>query len=443
MMPELPFSTLAAAAKALRLRRIGALELTQLMLERIEALNPRLNAYSDVTADAALAAARRVDRARRTGKRLGPLAGIPVANKDIIDLKGARCPAGLSFLRDYRPTKDAEAIRRLKEAGAVVLGGTETDPGAFGVRTPAVTHPFAPAHTVGGSSGGSGAAVAAGLALGALGTDTGGSIRVPAACCAVAGLKPTRGRVSLEGVRPLVWSLDHVGPLAPAVADLALLQAALDPRYRPVRQVPRRPRIGLDAVWVEQCDASVRAGVLAASDAARALGARFVPVSLPSLDEVIPVHGTIFCAEAAAYHRAAFPDRQDDYPPLVRFFLSLADQATGADYVAATRQRAAFTAAVDALFERVDALLLPTLAILPPLRDAETVRIAGQDLDFTLGMVRFTCLFDHSGHPVVALPSGPRIDGRAPSVQLVGPRDGDADLVALADRLQQALGFGP
>ncbi|HKY94889.1 MAG TPA: amidase family protein, partial [Kiloniellales bacterium] len=188
MTPALPYPTLAAATKALRSRHIGAVELTRLMLDRIAALNPSLNAYSDVTRDDALAAARRVDRARKAGKRLGPLAGIPLANKDIIDLKGARCSAGLGFLRDYRPAKDAVAIQRLKAAGAVILGGTETDPGAFGVRTIAVTHPFAPAHTVGGSSGGSGAAVAAGLALGALGTDTGGSIRVPAACCAIAGL---------------------------------------------------------------------------------------------------------------------------------------------------------------------------------------------------------------------------------------------------------------
>jgi Asp-tRNA(Asn)/Glu-tRNA(Gln) amidotransferase A subunit family amidase len=194
---------------------------------------------------------------------------------------------------------------------------------------------------------------------------------------------------------------------------------------------------------VEECDSTVRAGILAALDAARALGARIVPVALPRPDDVLRIHGTIFCAEAAAYHRAAFPDRQDDYPPLVRSFLSLGDRVTGADYVTAMRRRAALTADVDAMFERVDAILLPTLAILPPLRAAESVTIAGRDREFTLGLVRFTCLFDHTGHPVVALPSGPRLDGLAPSVQLVGPRDGDVALVALADRLQQALGFGP
>jgi aspartyl-tRNA(Asn)/glutamyl-tRNA(Gln) amidotransferase subunit A len=442
MTPALPFPTLAAATKALRGGRIGAVELTRLMLDRIAALNPSLNVYSDVTRDDALAAARRVDRARKAGQRLGPLAGIPIANKDIIDLKGARCPAGLEFLRDYRPAEDAVAIQRLKAAGAVILGGTQTDPGAFGVRTAAVTHPFAPAHTVGGSSGGSGAAIAAGLALGALGTDTGGSIRVPAACCAVAGLKPTRGRVPLDGVRPLVWSLDHVGPLAPTVGDLATIQAALDSGFRPTRKVPARPRLGIDPAFVAESDPHVQRGFAAALAAARGFGARIVEVSLPKPADYIPVHGAIFSAESAAYHRAAFPDRQQDYPPLVRFFLSLADQVSGIDYVNATRRRAQFAAEVDALFERADALLLPTLPVMPPLRDAETVTIAGQSHEFTLGMVRFTSLFDHTGHPVVALPSGPRVAGLAPSVQLVGRRDGDAAVVALAERLEQALGLG-
>ena len=432
---------LTAAAAALESGELSSADLTDQALDRIERLNPRLCALSDVTADSARREAARADRRRARDVRIGPLTGIPVAVKDIIDTTPAVCSSGLVFLSDHRPETDAKVVRQLRRAGAVVVGVSASDPGAFGVRTAAVTHPQAPERTVGGSSGGSGAALAAGLAFAALGSDTGGSIRIPAACCVVAGLKPTRGRVSLEGVRPLVWSLDHVGPMTRSVRDLGLVQQALDPRYR--RSAPRadeRPvRVGHAPAYHRDADPAIQTGFQSALDACRELGAEVVEVALPEPDDVIEIHRIIFCAESAAYHRSAFADRWDDYPPLVRRLLGFAEQSTGADYVAAMRRRGEFTRSVEALYDEVDILMVPTLAVPPPHRDIETLTLAGREHEFTLALVRYTCLFDHTGHPVVAMPVEVIGPGVAVSAQVVAPLGRDGVAVGFAERLDGAM----
>ena len=370
---------------------------------------------------------------------------MPVVVKDIIDTVPAACSAGLPFLRDYRPAADAAVVRRLRQAGAVILGVTATDPGAFGVQTPAVRHPQSPELSVGGSSGGSGAALAAGFALAALGTDTGGSIRIPAACCAVVGLKPTRGRVPTDGVRPLVRSLDHVGPLTRRAADLPSVQRVLDPGYdQTLSAAKKRPLvIGRDPRWEEGADAEIRAGLANALAAARALGAEVKEVRLPDPDEVLEVHGIIFCTEAAAYHLSAFPGRLAEYPETPRTLIELGRATSGIEHVRACERRADFAASVQSLFTELDLLILPTLPVLTPPRHASTIWVAGQETDFTLGMVRYTALFDHTGHPVVAMPSKLYAPGRAASVQIVAALHRDADAVAFAIRLERELGLAP
>jgi Asp-tRNA(Asn)/Glu-tRNA(Gln) amidotransferase A subunit family amidase len=354
----------------------------------------------------------------------------------------AACSAGLPFLADYRPERDAVVVRRLRRAGALVVGLSVTDPGAFGVRTAEVTHPQAPERTVGGSSGGSAAALAAGLAVAALGSDTGGSIRIPSACCATAGLKPTRGCVPLEGVRPLVWSLDHVGPMTRRVADLAAVQKVLDPGFaRMASAPPERVVIGHDPRYAADADPEVAAGLEAARAACRRLGWQLREVVLPPPDDALAVHAVIFCSEAAAYHFAAFPEHRNDYPETARRLLGLAETQTGFQYVQAMRRRADMTAAVDLLFREVDAVLVPTLPVLAPARDVPEVEIAGRARDFTLALVRYTCLFDHTGHPVVAMPASVVGPGVATSVQVVGARGRDAALLTLAARLETALGL--
>lgn len=301
-------------------RAVTATAVLRQAMRRIERWNPALGALTEVLAERAAKEALAVDSRRAQGQTLPEIAGMPIVVKDIIDTTPAVCSAGLPFLAGYRPRRDALVVRRLRRSGAVVLGVSATDPGAFGVRTPAVTHPQAPDHTVGGSSGGSAAAVAAGFCVAALGTDTGGSVRIPSACCLTVGFMPSPGRVPATGVRPLAWSLDHVGVMARQVADIVSLQRVLDARFTFAGHLQGRGRvrIGYDPGYFRDAAPEVSSGVSDALDAARKLGAKVDEVSLPNPDEATAVHTIIFCSEAAAYHLAAFPDRLDDYPPLAR-----------------------------------------------------------------------------------------------------------------------------
>jgi aspartyl-tRNA(Asn)/glutamyl-tRNA(Gln) amidotransferase subunit A len=435
-----PYAGVVETARALAAGDASARELLEATLARIASLNPRLHALRTVLTESARREADRVDRRRAAGRAAGSLAGLPVAVKEIIDTVPVACSAGLSFLADHRPERDAPVVRRLRRAGAVIVGLSVTDPGAFGVRTAEVTHPQAPECTVGGSSGGSAAALAAGLAMAALGSDTGGSIRIPSACCVTAGLKPTRGRVPLEGVRPLVWSLDHVGPMTRRVADLAAVQNVLDSGFARMTSEPSdRVVIGHDPRYAADAEPEVAAGLEAAHAACRRLGWELREVVLPPPDDALAIHAVIFCSEAAAYHFAAFPDHRGDYPETTRRLLELAERQTGFEYVQAMRRRAEMTAVVDRLFRYVDAMIVPTLPVLPPERDAAKVEIDGRAHDFTLALVRYTCLFDHTGHPVVAMPASVLGPGVATSVQVVGARGRDAALLTLAARLEAFL----
>lgn len=440
--PELPYQTLRGAARALAARRISARELTDAVLTRIEALNPALGAFSDLVADRAREDAARIDRQRAAKKKLGPLAGIPVAIKDLIDTVPARCSGGLPFRVDNRPTQDAVAVRRLRRAGAIVVGVTATDPGAFNVRTPAVWHPLAPDRTVGGSSGGSGAALAAGLAYGALGTDTGGSIRIPAACCGVAGLKPTLGRVSTAGVLPLAQSLDHVGPMARFASDLGPLAQALDPRYgEGGRRAKRRPIIvGTDPHYAADAEPLAAAGLERALTLCEKLGAEIRSVSLPDPAIAAETHLSIFCADSADFHFSTFPDDIAGYPASARDLLELASTLPGYRYRRALRQREQMRALLKAVFSEVDIVLVPTLPVLPPARDAETITVGGRQLDFTLALIHYTFVFDHTGNPVVSLPVTETAPGIGSSVQVVADKNRDADAVDFASNLEALLG---
>ncbi len=433
--------TLLEAAAALAAGRISSEDMVADALAAIERLNPRLGAVTDLTASSALREARAADSRRASAAARGPLDGIPIVIKECIDTKGAVCSDGLPFLADYRPAADAVAVRRLRRAGAVILGVSATDPGTFGVRTPAVTHPQAPGITVGGSSGGSAAALAAGLCLAALGTDTGGSIRIPAACCLVAGLKPTYGRVSRQGVRPLAPSADHVGPMARRAADLGAVAAALDRGFaRTAKRQPQgAPKIGLAPAYWRDAAPEIGEGMTDALGAARRLGSEFCDVTLPSLEVFLDVHAAILAAESAAYHFAAFPDKLDVYQPLARSLFDTARRQRGYEYVTACARRDDACRAVNAVFRKVDLLLLPTLAVTPPLRDAETVRVGGIDRDFTWALVRYTALFDHTGHPAVSLPARVIAPGVGASVQIVGGRHRDGEVLAFAEALEREL----
>lgn len=430
-----PFETSAAAAlAAIRAGDVSAQELTSLFLARIESANPALGALRHVSANAAIDAALAIDRNVRSGKPLPPLAGLPVVVKENCDTAGLPCSAGLPFRANYIPQMDSAITRRLRKAGAIVLGVSVSDPGAFGVRTADVTHPLDTSLTVGGSSGGSAAALAARFCLGAIGTDTGGSIRIPSACCGTVGLKPSFGALPMEGVFPLVPSLDHVGPMARSVADVRLLWQGISGKAP--EAAPRPRRVGYDPRWVEIADQPIRAAFVQGLQRLKDRGIAAVEIELPKLDDIVSMHGQIFIVEAAAWHCAHYEDVIDSYPAIARAWFAMARDMKVSTYVEACAKRIAMTRAVDQLMETIDAIVTPTICVARPDRFAETLAVAGKQGDYVMSLVRLTCLFDHTGHPTIALPAAGTGDVLASSVQVIGRRGEEEAVLEIGCLLQ-------
>ncbi|TPK59135.1 amidase [Mesorhizobium sp. B2-4-19] len=434
------FETIAGALNRLSDKAVSSVELCKDLLIEIHRDNPTLGAYSDILEETALSEAAASDARRAEGRCRGPLDGIPVAVKDIIDTTPAVCKAGLDHLSAYRPASDATMVRLLRNAGAVILGVTETDPGAFSTETPQVINPLAQMRSAGGSSGGSGAAVAAGLAYAALGTDTGGSVRIPAACCSVYGFKPSWGRLDTTGVRPLAPSLDHVGVLACSVADLRIVQTVLDPTIDGMREQPSTFSLGISEAYFADANNIVKqAMVEVVCKLRRHSQARLYDVSLPAPDDVLAFHMINLPWEAAAYHAAQFPDEWPRYPDVARLTVEKGKSISAVEYESADRRRRDARAMVDAALVGIDALILPTLPIDAPLRSVDAIELAGKIVPKLEATIRYTSLFNQSGHPVISMPATLLPDGRALSIQLVGRRDGDAELLMLAHRIERLL----
>jgi aspartyl-tRNA(Asn)/glutamyl-tRNA(Gln) amidotransferase subunit A len=450
---ELTRLSLAQALALLRRKAVSPVELTQACIARIERLNPALNAFITVTAEQALQQARETEAEIQRGHWRGPLHGIPLALKDLIDTAGIRTTAASAVFKDRIPTEDAEVVRRLKAAGAVLLGklnmhefayGGTSVPSHFG----AVHNPWNPDRIAGGSSGGSAAAVAAGLCFGALGTDTAASVRHPAAYCGVVGLKPTYGRVSTRGVIPLSWSLDHVGPLCRSAADAALLLesiAGFDPleptsadqpaelysstihaRTTPLRiGVVRRP-------YFEELDPDIEAAVHAAIQVLARITAGVRDVELPYSNALL----VIASAEAYAFHRPWFTRTPDLYQAMTRQRLEQAASISAPDYVSARREMERLRWQADSAFSNVDLLVTPTTAIAP-------ISIASGNLDPPLPPdgtpreFRNTHMFDVLGLPAISVPCGFTGDGMPIGLQIAGPRFGESRVLALAHAYQQ------
>lgn len=421
-----------AALAAVRDGSVSALELTSYFLARIFRGNTDIRALRHVMGEEAIEAARTVDARLQAGEEL-PLAGLPIVVKENCDTVGAPCSAGLSFRTNHWPSTDSWITAKLRASGAIILGVAVSDPGAFDVRTPEVTHPADPSLTVGGSSGGSAAALAAGFCLGAIGTDTGGSIRIPSACCGTAGLKPTFSALPMDGIFPLVPSLDHVGPMARTVEDLSLLWSALSCPETPISAVPRN--IGYDPAWLEVADDRIRTAFAVGLDRLKEHGVVSSKIVLPALEDVVDTHRTIFLVESLAYHEANHGNRLRAYPPAVRHLFQAARGIDLATYRNAVARRAEMTRQVDVVLNEVDALVLPTICVVRPQLDAEHVTIADVEHDFTLGLVRLTSLFDHTGHPAVACPVTGAPDPLAASVQVVGRHKDEGGALLIASML--------
>ncbi|MBY0493195.1 MAG: amidase [Cyanobacteria bacterium] len=425
--------------------------LTEDCLSKIKELNPKLNAFITVTADDALALARQADKEIAAGRRIGPLHGIPISLKDLIDQQGVRTSAGSLVRKEHVATEDAFVTARLREAGAVFVGKTNLHEFAFGTTSEdsgfgPVRNPLDASRSPGGSSGGSAAAVASGMSLGTVGTDTGGSIRIPAAACGIVGLKPEWGRVSASGVVPLSRQLDHVGPLAASVADAWLLYNAMLPHGDQIGDALdatslKGLRLGkLSGYFFDRLDEDVERGVLDTIAKLQRKGASVVDVSVPHAADMAAIYLHLVFGDAAEYHARTLVSRPQDYTTPVRLRLEMARYVLAEDYIRALRGKDLIAREVDRALGRVDALVLPSLAIPAPPLGAQTMPVkGGSDAVRTL-MLRCSQPFNLSGHPAISIPCGQTRDGMPIGLQLVGHKGRTPALVQAALAAEALIG---
>jgi len=421
-MSELCQLSLEEVARRIAAKDVSPVEVTEAVLRRIEELQPKLNAFMTVTADRALAQARDAEREISGGGYRGTLHGVPVAVKDLFATKGVRTTAGSKILSDWVPDYDATVVTKLTEAGAISLGKLGMHEWAFGttsdnVHFGPVRNPWNTECVPGGSSGGSGAATAAGLAFATLGSDTGGSIRIPAASCGCVGFMPTYGRASLYGAVPLSWSLDHPGPLTRTVRDAAIVMRAIsgrDPLDPTTEDAPvpdwlagiergaKGLRIGVpQQYFFDNLEPDVERLVRKALADLEAAGASLHQVDWPQAASYIGPTTAVMFAEASAYHAPNFPSRKDDYGPQVAFLLDLGLKTTGVQYVQAHRfMQEQRRGGADALLHSVDVLAVPTMPVAAP-----TIEAARKE-DPAFRMAAFTGVFDFTGQPAVSVPCG-------------------------------------
>jgi len=452
---DLFFLSIKSLSSLLRRKKLSPLELTRSLLDRIERLNPQLNAFLTITSDRALADARRAEKEILARRWRGPLHGVPIALKDNIWTRGIRTTAGSKILADFVPDRDATVARRLRRAGAILLGKTNLHEFAYGVTTNnphygPTRNPWALDRIPGGSSGGSAAAIAAGLCYASIGSDTGGSIRIPAALCGIVGLKPTFGRVSCFGVIPLSRSLDHTGPLTRTVADAAIVIRAiagrdpLDPSTSPrpvpdflqlLRRKPGRLRLGWprEYFW-EKLDPEVRRLTESAARSFTDLGATIEEVSLPHLNSSTDPSTAIALAEARQFHESSgwYPARAADYGEDVRKRLDMASDVRAVDYLAAFDFRKLLIADFNSALSRVDAILSPTTPIPAPRIDEKLARIAGEDETVRAALLRLNRPANFTGHPSISMPCGFTSSGLPVGLQLIGRSFDEATLLRLA-----------
>ena len=449
---DLAFASITELAPRLAAKEVSPVELTEAMLARIERHDPDLNAYITVTADSARHAARAAEAAIMAGHALGPLHGIPVALKDLYATRGVATTYGSPLFADWVPDFDGAAVERLKRAGAVILGKTNLHELAYGTtsanaRYGPVRNPWRRDHHPGGSSGGSAAAVAAGLAYAAMGSDTGASIRQPAACCGIVGIKPTFGRVSKFGALPLSWSQDHVGPLTRTVADAALLMQALagfDPRDptsvdRPVPDFGadldkgvRDTRIGVvRGFFFDDCDPEIVGAVDVAIRVLEDQGARIDEIELADMDAAYAAGVITIAVEGAAYHAADLRARPELFSDELRAAFQLGSFYQATDYVQAQRLRRHLIDQVGREMAGFDAVVMPTAPI-PP------TPIAANPPGHAMLRPRNTMPFNALGLPAISVPCGFTTAGLPIGLQIAGHAFAEAMVLRIARAYEHA-----
>jgi aspartyl-tRNA(Asn)/glutamyl-tRNA(Gln) amidotransferase subunit A len=454
---DLCFLSIAEAAKLLRRKQLSPVELVETVLARIEHLNPTLNAFITVVAGRARREARVAEREIRRGLWKGPLHGIPISLKDNIWTRGIRTTAGSRILADFVPPADADVAARLQHAGAILIGKTNLHEFAYGITSNnphfgPVRNPWDPGRIPGGSSGGSAAAVASGMCFASVGTDTGGSIRIPSALCGVVGLKPTFGLVDVEGIVPLCLTLDHAGPIARSVTDVCILlevlarefpKGAARPDHRKLgRTLPRKFRVGWpEHYFFERVDSEVRSRLEEAVRVLRSLGGQIVKVSVPRLaDSLLPATNDIALAEATEYHQSQcyFPARAADYGKDVRKRLESGGKVSAVDYLRGRAKKPEAVAEFGRAFARADVILAPTTPITAPPIGADEIEIDGENETVRSALVRMNRPANFTGHPVISVPCGFTRDGLPVGLQLIGPDWSEARLLAIAAAYEAA-----
>jgi aspartyl-tRNA(Asn)/glutamyl-tRNA(Gln) amidotransferase subunit A len=462
----LAFASIAEVGRLFRSGKLSPVELTGLMLARIERFNPDLNAYITVTAELARQQAKKAEaelsvaRGRKSRRDRGPLHGIPISLKDNICTAGIRTTAGSRILDDFIPGNDAPIVVRLRQAGAVLLGKCNMHEFAYGVTTNnphygATRNPWDRSRIPGGSSGGSAAAVSGGLCFGSIGSDTGGSIRIPAALCGVVGLKPTIHRVDVTGVIPLSPSLDCVGPLGRTARDTEALFRAISRdagergkagRLRMGRKTLSNLRLGLPReFFFEMVSPEAQKGFEAALKCLRRLGARIKDVSIPLLRQTESAGNQIAWAEATHYHQQAgwYPERATEYGEDVRSRLLAGTKVSATEYLEALDLQKNFTGQLAQVMktEDIDALVVPSATLAAPLINEETSRVGGKDYPTRALLLVLTRPANLAGVPAISVPSGFTPGGLPVGLQLLGAPNSEELLLHIADLYERSAGL--
>ncbi|SEI84585.1 aspartyl-tRNA(Asn)/glutamyl-tRNA(Gln) amidotransferase subunit A [Bhargavaea ginsengi] len=445
------------AIRSIREREKSPIELVNETLETIRKKDPELNAYITVCEEEAVREAEQLTREWEAGTVRGPLHGIPIAVKDLVFTKEILTTMGSSIHQDFIPSEDATVIEKLKDAGAVIIGKTNTHEFAYGP-TGDVSHfgpvqnPYDPSKISGGSSSGSAAAVASGMALAGIGTDTGGSVRIPASACNLVGMKPTFGRISKHNIFPLAYTLDHPGPITAGVEENAILLNILsgpDPadRYSLLESPPDFTEelrdgvegkvIGLPSQYFRLLDPEVRTAAESAARKFEALGARVIEVDIPVMSEINDAQIVTIQCEAAAIHRKTMESRPGDYAPEVLARLEASVRRPGWEYVRAQQERPRLIEAFNEVFSKADVLLTPTLPILPtPIGERKTI-VDGKEIDVIPALLSLTSPTNFTGNPSLGLPAGFSRNGLPIGIQLIGNHGDESKLYRFGYAFEQ------
>jgi aspartyl-tRNA(Asn)/glutamyl-tRNA(Gln) amidotransferase subunit A len=457
---DLTYSSVSEIAERVAGRTVSPVELTRMMLERAERLNPRLNAFVTICADHALAQAHQAEDEIMSGHYRGLLHGIPYSLKDLVETAGIRTTAGSPILNDFVPERDATVYERLNGAGAILLGKNNMLEFAYGSPHPdfgITPNPWDQTRGASGSSSGSAVATAAGIGYGSIGSDTAGSIRIPAAWSGIVGLKPTNGRVSLHGIFPLGASLDTVGPLTQTVRDAAIylnVLAGYDPRdpfsmnesvpdyLVEMEQPAENIRVGFDATLLDaNVDPQIVGAVREAAAILQRLGISVQPITLPDYGPTRGAAATVLLAEASAYHQDWLRQMPERYSDAVRSRLRQGMQVSGVDFVHARDERFKSRARFLEIFETVDVIVTPVSIINPMTVEEVRAEITRTADDPVKQRTRFTAPLNLMGLPGLSLPCGRTNDGLPIGMQLIGKPFAEGTLLALGHRYEQETGW--